>query len=305
MMPMSISFEFTREPSGWRFGTDRQIDLTNWDIDYGRDRIKCTPTPMDFVYMAGGALILFTIAIFMLIAVINPRWLGFAKSDRPFQFRDPLPGLLLAMVQDPLRSKFQQEEATREAMRQATNEMLEFLLKDKSPEEQAKILKKIDDATRLEKEKESAAKEKLKKFGWLIAIARVLAMLPISFLGFFGSLCLVRALRYFRDYLDLSVNQGSLLVRRPKLFGGVSRRVFPLNDISAISCYALRRDRSQFPQVQWYVAIASTNSIQDCLQFVVEYIPGREVADRPSERVRHFAQTLHQMTGVPVIYPES
>lgn len=303
---MSISFEFTREPSGWRFGTDRQIDLTNWDIDYERDRIKCTPTPMDFVYMAGGALVLFTIAIFMLIAIINPRWLFIANSDRQFHFRDPMPGLLLlAMFQDPVRSRFQQKEATAEEMRQMTNQMLEFLLKDKSPEEQARILKKIDDATRLGKEKESASKEKLKRLGWLIAIARVLAILPISFLAFFGSLCLVRALRYFRDYLDLSVNQGSLLVRRPKLFGGVSRRVFPLNDISAISCYALRRNRSQFPHVQWYVAIASANSIQDCLQFVVEYIPGRDIPDHPSERVRRFVQALHQMTGAPVIFSES
>jgi len=259
---------------------------------------------MDFVYMAFGALLSLTIAISMLIAVINPRWMGLANADRPFHFREPMPGLLLAMVQDPLQSRFQQEKATPDEVRQATNQFLEDFLKDKSPEQKAKILKKIEEATKLRQEKELASKAKFDLLGWLIVIVRALAILPISFLSFLGSLCLVRALRYFRDFLDISVKQESLLVRRPKLFGGTSRRVLPLQEISSISCYASYKG-SQYPHVQWYVAIASTNSIQDCLRFAVEYIPGHASRDRPTERVRHFAQALHQMTGAPVIFPES
>lgn len=230
------------------------------------------------MYMASGVFLFFAVAIFMLIAVVNPRWMFSVQTNKP-------------LPQDHLR-------ATPEERREATIQAFENLLKDKSPEEKAEFLKKFEEKAEAKAEaqqKEAAArKNKAVMFHWIVTIFRVLMILPISMLSFFGSLCLMRVLRYFRDYLELSVDQGSLVVQRPKLLGGVSMRVLPLREISKISCYAVQRRRYQ--NVQWHVVIDSTHSLRNRLQFVVEHIPGHASLDRPTERVRVFAEAIQAMT---------
>jgi hypothetical protein len=303
--PMSISFEIVKEPKGWRFRTDTHVDLTNWNIDCRRNAITCTPEPLEFVYMALGAVVFLGLAGCALKFWIGT-W-GFPgpwAARQEWRSRDVPVTLILCTNQDPARSIYQQDPPSLEEARQTTEQMLENLLKDKTPEERAAFLKKINDEAARKREQSRQQNEERRarqaSFGMVAAIVWAIIMLVvITVFSLVGGACLLRAIRYFRDRLELFVEKGALIVRRPKTFGGLSYRALPLRELSSIACNGtLRRNGGQFVsrRVYWIVHVACVFPAPLFMKF--EFVFPLETSHTvPPDKVREFALALQKMTG--------
>lgn len=286
---MSISIELSRQPSGWRLMLEPKIDLSHWQFDYRSDRIVCTPEPSDFVLMLLGTILLYGFAIVFLLVAIAPSWLGFGAPQRPRASSRASEGKPLAAPGQPVLSP----EETRRIM----EDMVQHATKNMSPEEKERFLRKIEEPNQQEKERAAAALRRGKPlFEWLVFAARLFALLPAALFALPGTLCLRRALMFFRDRVELSVQQGALVVQRPTLFGGESSRTWPLHEIEGIAgcCREFRGYKRR--GYKWLVSVLGTNSRQPSLTFLLE-----ETRDRSSEPQRFvdFANALARLTGCP------
>lgn len=283
---MSISIELSRQPSGWRLTPEPQIDLSRWELDFRSDRIVCTPEPSDFVMMLLGTLVLYGFAIVFLLVAIAPSWLGFGAPQRPRASSRASEGKPLATPGQPVLSP----EETRRIM----EDMVQHATKNMSPEEKERFLRKIEEPNQQEKERAAAALRQGKPlFEWLVFAARLFALLPAALFALPATLCLRRALMFFRDRVELSVQQGALVVQRPTLLGGESSRTCPLHEIGGIAGYCRKRRG-----YKWLVSVIGTNSRQPNLTLLVE-----ETRDRSPEpqRFLDFADALARLTGTSLV----
>lgn len=271
---MSISIELSRQPSGWRLMMEPQIDLSRWELDYRSDRIVCTPEPSDFVMMLLGTLVLYGFAIVFLLVAVAPGWLGFSAPQRS-----------LAAPAEPVLSP---EEA-----RRIQEDMLQQATKNMSPEKREKFLREVEEKIRQSRE-QAAARQGKPLFEWLVFAARLFALLPAALFALPGTLCLRRAVMFFRDRVELSVQQGALVVQRPTLLGGESSRTCPLHEIEGIAGYCRRKRRGY----KWLVSVLGTNSRQPSLTFLVEETRGR--SPEP-QRFLDFADALARLTGTSLV----
>jgi hypothetical protein len=283
---MSVSIDLSRHSGGWRLTPEPQIDLSRWELDYRSDRIVCTPGPSDFVMMLLGNIVLYGFAIVFLLVAVAPSWLGFSAPQRPRDSPRATEGKPLAAPGQPVLSP----EETRRIM----EDMVQQATKNMSPEEKERFLRKIQEPTQQEKERAAAAARRGKPlFEWLVFAARLFALLPAALFALTGTLCLRRALMFFRDRVELSVQQGALVVQRPTLFGGESSRTWPLHEIEGIAGYCRKRRG-----YKWLVSVIGTNSRQPSLKFLVE-----ETRDRSPEPQRFvdFADALARLTGASLV----
>jgi hypothetical protein len=281
---MSISIELSRQPSGWWLTPEPQIDLSRWELEFRSDRIVCTPEPSDFVMMLLGTLVLHGFAIVFLHVAIAPSWLGFGAPQRPRDSSGATEGKAFAGPEEPVLSP---EEA-----RRIQEDMLQQATKNMSPEKREKFLREIEEKIRQSRE-QAAARQGKPLFEWLVFAARLFALLPAALFALPGTLCLRRALMFFRDRVELSVQQGALVVQRPTLFGGESSRTWPLHEIEGIAGYCRKRRG-----YKWLVSVIGTNSRQPNLTFLVE-----ETRDRSPEPQRfvEFADALARLTGTSLV----
>ncbi|MFO0264656.1 MAG: hypothetical protein ACK53V_23760 [Planctomycetota bacterium] len=283
---MSVSIDLSRHSGGWRLTPEPQIDLSRWELDYRSDRIVCTPEPSDFVMMLLGTLVLYGFAIVFLLVAVAPGWLGFSAPQRPRASSGASEGKSLAAPSEPVLSP---EEA-----RRIQEDMLQQATKNMSPEKREKFLREVEEKIRQSREQAAAAARQGKPlFEWLAFAARLFALLPAALFALPGTLCLRRALMFFRDRVELSVQQGALVVQRPTLFGGESSRTWPLHEIEGIAGYC-RKSRGY----KWLVSVTGTNSRQPFLTFLVE-----ETRDRSPEpqRFLDFADALARLTGTSLV----
>jgi hypothetical protein len=281
---MSISIELSRQPSGWRPMLEPKIDLSRWQLDYRSDRIVCTPEPSDCVMMLLGTVVLYGLAIVFLLVAIAPSWLGFGAPQRPRASSRASEGKPLAAPGQPVLSPEETRRIMEDMVQQATRNM--------SPEEKEKFLRKIEEPTQQEKERAAAASRRGKPlFEWFVFAARLFALLPAALFALPGTLCLRRALMFFRDRVELSVQQGALVVQRPTLLGGESSRTYPLHEIEGIAGYCRKRRG-----YKWLVSVLGTNSRQPSLTFLLEETRGR--SPEP-QRFVEFADALARLTGCP------
>lgn len=282
---MSISIELSRQPSGWRLMMEPRIDLSRWQLDYRSDRIVCTPEPSDCVMMLLGTVVLYGLATVFLLVAIAPSWLGFGAPQRPRASSRASEGKPLAAPGQTVLSP----EETRRIM----EDMVQQATKNMSPEEKEKLLRKIQEPTQQEKERAAAASRRGKPlFESLVFAVRLFALLPAALFALPGTLCLRRAVMFFRDRVELSVQQGALVVQRPTLLGGESSRTCPLHEIEGIAGYCRRKRRGY----KWLVSVLGTNSRQSSLTFLVEETRGR--SPEP-QRFVEFADALARLTGYP------
>lgn len=257
------------------------------------------------MYMALGAVVFLGFAFCILYMWTDLSRLGAGNAKRQAGIGNLSPKVLLAIVQNPSRSVYQQDPPTPDDARRATEQMLEDLLKDKTPEEREAFLKKIENAKR---EREDLARRKQKPAGmlsWFISIAGFLWPVFMLFLTLIfllpGGACLVKSIRFFRDRLDLSVDQNGFILRRPKLFGGMSKRILPLRELRSISLSStLRRNRGNH-RVHWFVIVEGTNPAQPFMRFEFGRLPPSTSLEVPPDNVRSFASAIQQMTGLKVV----
>jgi len=283
---MGVSIDLSRHSGGWRLTPEPQIDLSRWELDYRSDRIVCTPGPSDFVMMLLGNIVLYGLAIVFLLVAVAPSWLGFSAPQRPRDSSRATEGKPLAAPGQP--------ELSPEETRRIMEDMVQQATKNMSPEEKERFLRKIQEPTQQEKERAAAAARRGKPlFEWLVFAARLFALLPAALFALTGTLCLRRALMFFRDRVELSVQQGALVVQRPTLFGGESSRTWPLHEIEGIAGYCRKRRG-----YKWLVSVIGTNSRQPSLKFLVE-----ETRDRSPEPQRFvdFADALARLTGASLV----
>jgi hypothetical protein len=297
---MSLSFEILKEPTGWRFRTDRKIDLTNWSVAYSKNSIRCTPEALEFIWMMLGAIFFWGLAIFPLY--LWAQLSNFEPKRSAKNTAQPTTvGESSAVTRDPSRSNYEKDQAKLEDVRRATDQLLEGLLKDKTPEEREKFLAKMREN---KKEVQDRYAPKKPPLGWLGSVFRI--VVPLAMVGLIlvfvvlGSACLIRMIRFFRDYLELSVNNQALILRRPKLFGGISERVLPLNQMLSVTCNGHRRyHRNIGYRVHWVVVIASLEPRQLFMQFAFKNFPGDTSVMDPPENVLAMVNGIRKLTGTP------
>ncbi|MEQ1905110.1 MAG: hypothetical protein ABL888_13055 [Pirellulaceae bacterium] len=298
---MSLSFEILKEPTGWRLRTDRQIDLTNWSVEYSKNSIRCKPEALEFIWMTLGAIFFWGLAIFPLylwsqLSNFEPK-----RSAKNTEQQPTTVGESSAVTQDPSRSKYEEDQAKLEDVRRATDQLLEQLLKDKTPEEREKFLAKMKENR---KEAQDRYAPKKPPLGWLGPVFRIVAPLAMGGLvlipTLLGSAFMVRMVRFFRDYLELSVSNQALILRRPKLFGGISERVLPLNRMISVTYYGYRRRHHRIGyRVHWVIAIASEETRNLFLQIEFNNFPGDSSITDPPENVLDMANGILKLTGTP------
>lgn len=285
---MSLSVDLSRYPSGWRLTPEPQIDLSHWQLDYHSDRIVCTPQPSDLVLMLLGTVVLYGFALVLLLVAVAPGWLGFSAPQRPGAASRAAEGKGQPAAREPVWSP---EEA-----RRIKEDVLQEATKNNSPEEKEKFLQNIEETTRQRKERAAvAASQRQPWFDAIVFAARLFALLPAALFALPGTLCLRRALMFFRDRVELSVRHGALVVQRPKLFGGEFIRTWPLSEIEGMVEYRVKY-RVRRRTHDWLVAIVGTDDRRPYLRFLVEQTFGHGPA---THRLSDFTEALARLTGRP------
>lgn len=304
---MSIGFDIIRRPAGWRLEFGSRLDLSNWDIAYSPGKISCTPRPVEFMTMALGTILFVFLAVFVAALAINPAWLS--RSPRVYEGSlrfEQGATISLTMLQllgesRPARSKFQHDAAAEQEMRESTSRMLDQLTKDMTAEEKTKFMAEIKRRSSQRVSKLSADNKDL--VAWLLLVARIMAILPVALCSLLGGACLYRALLYCRDRIVLSVRQNAILFERPKLLVGIHERVFPFEQLAAISGYAVRHSgrRGVGAYVKWNVQLMPGHPFGPTMVFDIEHLPFNADMTTPTRRVRAFASAIHELSGLPVI----
>ena len=309
---MTIGFSIMRRPAGWRLELGGRIDLSRWDIEYTAGKISCTPRPIELLMMATGALLFLFLALFIAASALDVRWLrGLSKAStggldiENGPIAPPTPARLGGDAA-PARSKFEQDAASPEEMRQLTDRMMDRLTKGLPAEEKAKLMADIEDRSRQRVARLTSRYEKV--VGWSIVVARIVAILPVTLFSLLGGICLYRALLHFRDRVELSVRQHGLLLARPKLFGGTDEREFALEELAAVVCYAVRESgdrRGAGAYSQWNVNLAPKEAYQRTIEFDVEHLHFQADLTSLTQRVQTFAAAISKMSGLPVLVRRS
>ena len=298
---MSISFQVFKNSKGWSLSADNRIDLTNWQIEYLRDRIRCKPTPLDFIYMVFGTVLFLGLAIFILLAAINPELVTQSRKIQP----ELLPISVAMPTQQQLaRSKYQREPLSQDELEKSTREFKDRVMKDMTPEEKERFEKRLQETAAKRTQKNTIRQERMDRILNILAIVgRVFAALGVLLFGYLGAfLCLPRALLFFKDKIEISVHQGHLVLSRPSLFRGLTKREIPLSNLGTIFARASRRGGGRYGHryVVWTVQISSRDSDMFPLQFDVEHLDGGASLKKPSTRVKEFVTALKKLTGIQV-----
>jgi hypothetical protein len=286
---MSVSIDLSRHSGGWRLTPEPQIDLTHWDLDYQIDRIVCTPEPSDLVLTALGTVVLYGLALVFLLAAVKPSWLGFRGPQRPGASSRATEGQMPTVPREPPWSP---EEA-----RRIKEDMLQQATKNMSPEKREKFLREIEEKIQQSRERAaSAARQGKPLFEWLVFAARLFALLPAALFALPGTLCLRRAIMFFRDRVELSIREESLVVERPQLFGGTSTRILPLCELAAVSIS--RRKLRRYRRYHWSVKVHGARGPQPSLAFHLANDPS---GDHPPQKAQDFAEALARLTGASLV----
>jgi hypothetical protein len=283
---MSISFQLLSEPGGWRLTPESETDLSHWEIDFRPDRIVCTPEPIDFVLMVLSTVVLYGLAGVLLLVAVKPSWLGFSGPQRPGASSRATEGEMPTVPREPPWSPEEARRIKEDMLQQATRNM--------SPEKREKFLREIEEKTQQNRERAAAATDQGKvSFKSIVFAARLLALLPAPLFALLGTLCLRRAILFFRDRVELSVREESLVVERPQLFGGTSTRILPLCELEAVSIS--RRKLRRYRKYHWSVKVHGARGPQPSLAFHLANDPS---GDHPPPKAHDFAEALARLTGL-------
>lgn len=305
---MPIGFRIIKRPNGWRLGSAGRLDLSAWDIEYIPAKITCTPKPIEFVTMAIGAIVFIFLALFIAASALNVRWLSGPSKTNSGDLRvENGANASPAVRQVPgdaqaARSKFERDRPSLDETRQLTSHMLDELTKDMTVEEHAKFTAALE-----ERSLQRAIKPARRFEGMIsrsILVARILAIIPVTLFSLIGGVCLHRALLHFRDKIELSVRQNAIVLVRPKLFGGTLEQIFPLEQLAAITCYAVRHTggrKGVGAYSQWCTKLATKSPDLPSIEFDLEHLRFDADLTSVTQRVRDFASAIAEMSDLPVL----
>jgi hypothetical protein len=303
---MSIGFTILKPRNWWRVSFDYPIDLSNWKFEVTPNKIVCRPTPIEFIYMIIGAILLLSLSIYLFMYLVVPLAKTWVKLNshwiqpRPAQmqlFASAAMGSAKLPSQD--RSKFQRDLPTMDEVRRANEELIESVTEDMTPEEREKFLSELAAKNVENKAQQNQPDSTLGKFLEIaMVVAWIAGVLLLTFLAMLGLSCLVRAIRFFHDRIGIRVVEQKLTIERAKTFGEMTTQQIPLSELGVIVCDSHiqrgRYHRSQTWNVQ--TSCRSNDLLPPC--FCIEHC--NSVTRNPTAKTKKFARALQAITRLPI-----